>query len=311
MKHRHIKIYTMRSLFFFLLLLCCSSNWAQQFMPIWEVGKMPNSRGLELTDSIDGRLLRRVGTPGIYVFVPDTLQKKCPAVLITPSGGYEVLSYVSAFTVAEWYNRIGIAAFVLKYRLPQSPDVICSYKAPLQDAQRAMRLIYSMAENWSIDNRKIGVMGISAGGHVASCLCTLQEDWAKVGDKLDTISFCPTFAILQSSVISMTEYAHMVSCNTLLGHNHSKALAEKMSGQLHVSQNTPPTFLVHATDDGVVPPENSVMYYWALKEKNIKNCCLHTFPRGGHSLGIRKNPGTASFWPEMAKEWLKEIGILK
>lgn len=283
---------------------------AQEFIPIWPANQMPNSKGTELKDSINAELIYRVAIPGVYAFRPSNAENKGAAVLILPSGGYSVLSYATGFQLAKWFNTIGITAYVLKYRLPQSPDVIESYRVPLQDTQRAMRLIRSKASEWGYDAAKVGVMGASAGGHVAACLSTITECWYEQKDSIDRKSFIPNYAILVSPVISMTEAAHVPSRNTLLGKKALPDLLELLSCQLHVGKQTPPSFVVHAENDKTVSPINSILYYSSLVRNEIEGSSLHIFPSGDHSIRIRKNPGTTSFWPDLAEKWLVEIGII-
>src|SRR3954463_792071 len=149
---------------------------AQQFMPIWPEGKKPNFNGKVVKDSITNRVWK-VGTPGVYAFVVSKEESTGTAVLICPGGGYERLAYLqSGFTLAKWYNTHGISAFVLNYRLPNQTDLVNRKIAPLQDAQRAMKVIRTHAAEWNIQPDKIGVMGISAGGHLASWLGESGED---------------------------------------------------------------------------------------------------------------------------------------
>src|ERR1051325_4129537 len=140
-----------------------------EFIPLYPKGKMPNSKGLNLKDSIMNERIYRVGTPGMYAFFPSSAENKGAAVLICPGGGYERLAYVISGTqLAKWFNSIGISAFVLNYRLPNSPDLVQREIGPLQDAQRALKIIRKNAEKWGIKPDKIGVQGSSAGGHLAS-----------------------------------------------------------------------------------------------------------------------------------------------
>lgn len=293
-----------------LWLFTANSAKAQGFIELWEAGRMPNSRGVAVKDNMNAELIYQVSVPGVYAFRPSNAENKGAAVLILPSGGYSVLSYATGFQLAKWFNTIGITAYVLKYRLPQSPDVIESYKAPLQDAQRAMKLVRSKANEWGYDETKVGVMGASAGGHIAACLSTIDKCWYDSVDSIDEKSFTPTFAILISPVISMLEATHIPSRNTLLGKKASRETEEALSCQLHVNSQTPPSFIVHAENDETVSPVNSMLYYSSLMKQNIKGSTLHIFPEGGHSIRVRKNPGTTGFWPELAENWLIEIGMI-
>lgn len=288
------------------------SSMAQEFVTIWDGGLMPNSKGLNVKDSIANERVYQVGTPGMYVFQPSEAENKKAAVLIIPGGGYARLAYqISGWQLAKWFNTFGVTAFVLSHRLPQSPDVEVSYKAPLEDAQRAMRYIRGHADVYGIDVNKVGVMGSSAGGHLSLCLATIPEDWGRGQDALDGYSFRPDFSILISPVVSMREYAHKGSRDNLLGKQPTEALLHLFSCDEQVKKNTPPAFLVHATDDKAVSCMNSVLYYSVLKKHDVEKSTLHIFPEGGHSISLRDNPGTTNSWPALAEAWMKEIGILQ
>ncbi len=285
---------------------------AQRFIPLWN-NNMPNSRGINIKDSIANERIYKVGIPRIYEFkVPESQNKKA-AVLIIPGGGYVRLAYeVGGFQLAKWLNTIGINAFVLIHRLPQSPDVIESYKAPLQDAQRAIRYIRAHANEYGIDTNKIGVMGGSAGGHLAACLSTIKDDWSQVNDSLDVYSFKPNFTILISPVITMElPYTHKGSRDNLLGENPSEFLVKKFSCEQQVDLTTPPAFIVHAMDDNGVNCLNSIFYFTALKKNGKENkSSLHIYSSGGHNIGLRNNPPSTNTWSKSAELWLKEISII-
>ncbi|MEJ5352530.1 MAG: alpha/beta hydrolase [Melioribacteraceae bacterium] len=295
-----------------LSILMSISIYAQRFIPLWN-NNMPNSRGIEIKDSIANERIYRVSKPGIYEFKTPDSQNKKAAVLVIPGGGYVRLAYeVGGFQLAKWLNTLGINAFVLIHRLPQSPDVIESYKAPLQDAQRAMRYIRAHANEYGIDTNKIGVMGGSAGGHLAACLSTIKDDWSKVNDSLDVYSFKPNFTILISPVITMElPYAHKGSRDNLLGENPSEFLIKKFSCEQQVDSTTPPAFIVHAMDDNGVNCMNSIFYFTALKKNGKENkSSLHIYAGGKHNIGLRYNPLSTNTWSELAELWLKEISIL-
>ena len=283
---------------------------AQEFIPLWEKGKMPNSKGIELKDDIRNERIYQVGTPGFYAFFPSQQENKGAAVLICPGGGYQHLAYViSGMQLAKWFNTLGISAFVLNYRLPNSSDLKQREIAPLQDAQRAMRIIRANAEKWQIKPDKIGVLGTSAGGHLAANLGTAAEDAAKIGDIFDKNSFAPNFMILISPVITMGEYAHAGSKKNLLGENPSKQLIEKYSLEKQVTAATPKAFIVDAADDKVVNPRNSLLFYNALLDKNI-SVSLHIFPNGGHAIALRNNPGSTETWTNLCEMWLTEMDFI-
>jgi acetyl esterase/lipase len=300
-----------KTVLLFLFLVHCSVLKAQEFIPLWTKGKMPNSKGLVLKDSINNERLMQVATPGIHVFLTSVNENKGAAVLIIPGGGYHHLSYnISGYQLAKWFNTIGINAFVLDHRLPISPDVKEMEKAPLQDAERAMRIIRANAVKWVIDIEKVGAMGCSAGGHLAASLGTIKDDFASVQDELDNYSFKPNFLILVSPVIDMGTFAHKGSRENLLGKNPSKEWVEKFSLQNQVSDYTPPTFIADAFNDRVVSPMNSLLFYNALFEHHIPSA-LHVFPQGGHSIALRNNPGSTALWVDLCEKWLIETNVIK
>ena len=288
------------------------TSFGQDFVSIWEGGIMPNSKGLTLKDSIANERVYQVAIPGMYVFRPSEAENKGVAVLIIPGGGYVRLAYqISGWQLAKWFNTFGVTAFVLNHRFPQSPDVSVCYKAPLEDAQRAMRYIRRHAEEYGISTERVGVMGSSAGGHLSACLSTITEDWGKGKDELDAYAFKPDFTILVSPVISMCEYAHKGSRENLLGTVPTEKLLHLFSCDEQVTQDTPPAFMVHATDDKAVSSMNSVLYYSALKKSGVLKSTLHIYSEGGHSISLRDNPGTTNSWSALAESWMKEIGMLE
>ncbi|MFC0877843.1 alpha/beta hydrolase [Saccharicrinis sp. FJH2] len=297
---------------FFLFALHISTNLnAQEYIPLWPEGKMPNSQGLTLERVEARERVTQVDVPGMYVFLTARDANTRGAVLICPSGGYQKLTYkTSGIQIAKWLNTLGFNAFVLMYRLPNSPDLRVSYEGPVQDAQRAMKLIRANAPEWGIDANNVGVYGSSAGGHLATTISTIQDDFSNIGDSLDQRNFRPDFQILVSPVVSLVSDYHKGSRNTFLGRNDSEVLAERFSNELNVTDETPPCFMVHADNDHGVSSMNSVRYYTALKAHGVP-ASLHIFPFGGHSIGIRNNPGSTRQWPQLCEAWLKEMGFLK
>ena len=295
---------------FFLLVLACEELQAQEFIPLWPTGKKPNTNGKKITDSLFNERIWRVATPGVYVFQVPKSENKGSAVLICPGGGYERLSYIyNGFQVAKWFNVHGINAFVLTYRLPHQADLQQRELAPLQDAQRAIKLIRANASRYFINANTIGVMGTSAGGHVASSLGNSLEDISIIHDSLDQVSYRPDFMILLSPVISMGQYAHAGSRKNLLGQDSSSSTIEKYSNELHVTPATPPTFIVHAQNDSTVPVMNSLLFYHALIEKKVA-ATIHIFPQGGHGIKMFDNPGSTDLWTDLLYKWLIEKGFV-
>lgn len=280
---------------------------SQDFIPLWPEGKKPNFNGRKVTDTVYNDRIWRVGTPGMYAFVVPKSENKGTAVLICPGGGYERISYLyNGFNLAKWYNSIGVNAFVLIYRLPHQSDLQQRAIAPLQDAQRAMRLIRQNASTWNILPGKIGVMGTSAGGHLATMLAT-REDVSQISDSVDKAAYRPDFMVLLSPVVSMGNLAHGGSKRNLLGADTSKAMIEKYSSELQISAFTPPAFIVHALNDSTVKVQNSLMLHNALIAAKI-NASLHVFPQGGHGIRLDDNPGSTDLWLPLLEAWLKEMG---
>jgi acetyl esterase/lipase len=210
--------------------------------------------------------------------------------------------------IAAWLNQNGIIGILLKYRLPNDTIMKDKTVGPLQDLQEAMRIVRRHAAEWKIDPGKIGVIGFSAGGHLASTLSTRFNE--KVYDS-DTTSARPDFAILGYPVITMSELnTHTGSRKNLLGKSPDPVLVEYFSNERHVLKNTPPTFIFQAEDDKTVPVQNSIEYYTALKDKGVA-AELHIYPQGGHGFGLAKNGGTESTWPDACIKWLMQIGMVK
>lgn len=283
-----------------------------QLVNIWEANQMPNyqnKKGEERIPERDILFIENVQKPGLEIFLPSERNANGMAVLICPGGGYGGVAYDWEGTdYAKWFNSQGIAAFVLKYRMPQAESVITSYKAPIQDAQRAMRYIRHKAADFNIDKSKVGVIGSSAGGHLASTLGTqLNAEYYKGIDVIDQESAHPNFMMLIYPVISMIEgVTHKGSRNNLLGKHPSDELVLQFSNELRVTSATPVTFIVHSGDDAVVPVENSIRMYQALLKKDV-NTTMHIFPNGGHGYSMGINSSDAPDWTGMAKQWLSSI----
>lgn len=292
------------------LLITCRQSFAQEFIPLWPEGRKPNFNGHAVTDSIYNERIVRVGTPGIYCYPVPQAENTGTAVLICPGGGYARLSHIySGFNLAKWYNTQGISAFVLIYRLPHQADLLNREMVPLQDAQRAMKLLRSQAGRWKLNPERTGVMGTSAGGHLAAQLSNATEDISRINDALDTVSYRPDFAILLSPVITLGEYTHVGSRNNLLGNNASPALIKKYSTENSVTSRNPATFIVHASNDSTVKVQNSLMYYSELLQHRVP-ASYHVFPQGAHSIRLIENPGSVDQWTNLLVAWLKEMKLL-
>jgi acetyl esterase/lipase len=250
----------------------------------------------------------KVTDPSLYVYLPPADKATGTAVLICPGGGYGALAFNhEGNTIAKWLNENGIAGIVLKYRLPS--DLIMKNKSigPLQDAQEALRTIRRNAVKWNIDPLKIGVMGFSAGGHLASTLSTHFDE--KVYEVKDTTSARPDFSILIYPVITMdSSFTHAGSRRNLIGEEPDNEAIKHFSNELQITENTPPAFLAHSSDDEAVPVKNSIVYYEGLKKFNSPSE-LHVFRKGGHGYGLAAGKDTQSAWPALCLSWMKSLGF--
>jgi acetyl esterase/lipase len=269
---------------------------AQTPLALWENGA-PNALGKEPAD-----------TPTITPFPAPKEKATGAAVLVLPGGGYARLSDVKeGSAVAEWLNSLGISAYVLKYRLGMR------YHQPNQllDAARAMRVLRSRAKEWNLDEKRIGILGFSAGGHLASTLAT-KFDAGKPEDKdpIERFGSRPDLQILIYPVVTMGEFTHAGSKKNLLGDNPTPELVKLYSNELHVTKETPPAFLVHTMTDTAVPLENSLQYVAALRRAGIP-FELHLYEQGPHGFGLAPaNPILAS-WAERCADWLSLHGFAK
>jgi pectinesterase len=280
---------------------------APQVIPLYKNG-VPNSTGAPDKENSASRdninRIAKVSNPTLTIFKPAKPNGK--AVIICPGGGYLYLTIdKEGKKVAEEMNRWGITAFVLKYRLPDDTTNIDKSLAPLQDAQQAIRLVRSNAKEWGINKDQIGIMGFSAGGHVAATAAT-HFNFKADEFNADTTSVRPDFAILIYPVISFdSNITHKGSRNNLIGAKPTLDKTVLFSNELQVTKNTPASFLVHAGDDGSVPVENSIRYYQACI-KNKVPAEMHLYPKGGHGFGMY-NKTTDDNWMERLKLWLSRL----
>ena len=309
-KNERLNYFTMnKNILTIILLLMIKSASAQSGieMPLYKDG-VPNS----ITSNVHERFILVGGTRRIYDVTDPTLTKFSPekpngmSIIICPGGSYLRLSIdEEGVFVARLLNQYGITAFVLKYRLPNDTMMIDKSIAPLQDAQQAIRMIRKNATAWGLNANKIGIMGFSAGGHVASSAATHFNFMA---DSIiqDTTSVRPDFAMLIYPVISFQDdIMHKGSRDNLLGKNPGEEKIKFFSNELQVTKNTPPVFLVHAGDDHTVAVENTIRFYMAC-QKNKVPAEMHIYPKGGHGFGLN-NKTTTDKWTDRLINWLKTL----
>lgn len=300
-------------LIFLISLGMVTSTLAQPFkMELYPEGQIPNYRDVgekEEMDTSDFIRIRKVQVPDITVYLPSKKNATGDAVIICPGGGYWILAYDwEGSDIAKFWNSKGVAAIVLKYRLPTSESQIEPHKSPLMDAQRAMRMVRYHAWEWNINPERIGIMGFSAGGHLASTLSThFDPGDPSSEDPIEQQSCRPDFSILIYPVISFTgEYQHSGSRKALVGED--TVLARFYSNELQVNETIPPAILIHSGDDKSVPVKNSIMYYQALIQNGI-TAGMHIYPYGGHGYSLALGKGYLSTWPERCNDWLKSLDL--
>lgn len=285
----------------------------QTVVKLWP-GGVPNSIANEhykerIVEAWGRNSYANVKDPEIQVYFAPREKSTGTAVIICPGGGYGRIAYVKeGEPIAAWLNENGITAIILKYRLPSDSIMKDKSIGPLQDAQEAVRIVRRNAQAWGIDPSKIGIMGFSAGGHVASTLCTHYSE--NTYQPIDATSARPDFAILGYPVISMTRpLTHLGSRIALLGNSPDTAMILHFSNELQVTPETPPAFIFLSTDDGAVPVANSVNYFTALQKNNIPGE-LHIFLSGGHGYGLAENGKSEKQWPAACLEWMKTGGYI-
>ena len=241
------------------------------------------------------------GCPSITPYLLEDRTNPTAAVIVFPGGGYARRAPHEAEPIARWLNSIGISAFVLNYR-------VAPYKhpVPLGDAERAVRLVRHRAAEWHVDPKRIGVLGFSAGGHLAATLATHYDQMKRAaGDPIDNHSSRPDLVILAYAVITLGEFTHAGSRDFLLGENPDPQLIRSLSNETQVTADTPPMFLWHNADDLAVPVENSLHFAEALSKHKVP-FSLHVFPKGGHGVGMAFDFAEASQWTSLCETWLKE-----
>ena len=268
-----------------------------QIVPLW-TGAAPGALGSDESD-----------IPALTVYLPRTMTAATPAMIVCPGGAYARLaSNHEGRQVAAYLNSLGMAAFVLRYRLGPR------YHHPIElgDAQRAIRTLRSRAAEWRLDPTRIGIIGFSAGGHLAMSASTMFDSGdPKAVDAIERVGSRPDFAVLGYPVISMTAaWTHQGSKQNLLGANPDADLAKRLSGEFAVTKATPQTFIFHTNEDTVVPVENSVHYFLALRQAGIP-AEMHVFEKGPHGVGLANDDAALSPWSGLLATWLRGRGVIK
>ena len=268
-----------------------------QVVPLWS-GTPPGALGTDESD-----------IPALTVYLPRTMTVSTPAMIVCPGGSYRALaSNHEGRQVAAYLNSLGIAAFVLRYRLGPR------YHHPIElgDAQRAIRILRSHAEEWRLDRARIGIMGFSAGGHLAMSASTLF-DAGNPGsaDPVDRSGSRPDIAVLGYPVISMTApWTHLGSKTNLLGDHPDPELARRLSGEVSVTRDTPPTFIFQTNEDRTVPAENSLHYFLALRQAAVP-AEMHVFEKGPHGVGLANDDPSLAPWSTLLANWLRRRTFIK
>jgi len=268
---------------------------AAEVITLWPNGT-PGAKGTEPVD-----------IPTLTVYRPAEGKNAGASVVVCPGGGYGALAPHEGQPIAEWLASNGITAFVLKYRL--GPRY--RHPAMIDDANRAIRTVRSRASEFGIDPKRIGILGFSAGGHLASTAGTHYDAGKpEAADPVERASSRPDFLVLLYPVISLgTEYGHGGSKKNLLGENPPEDLVKNLTNELQVDKNTPPAFLVHTNDDKPVPAENSFLFVMAMRKAGVP-CELHMFEKGRHGLGLGMGDPAFSEWPKLCEIWFRQRGIL-
>ncbi|MGD0654941.1 MAG: alpha/beta hydrolase [Thermoguttaceae bacterium] len=264
---------------------------------LWPKGA-PGAKGDKPTDK-----------PALTVFLPDKSKANGTALVICPGGAYGHLALDhEGKQIAEWLNSLGVAGFVLEYRHRGGGY---GHPAPMQDAQRAIRTVRARAADWNVNPARLGIIGFSAGGHLASTAGThFDKGDSQAADPIERESCRPDFMILCYPVIAFGElYTHQGSQNNLIGKDAPAELVKSLSNEKQVTPETPPTFLFHTDEDKTVPSENSIQFYLALHKAKVP-AELHIYQKGGHGQGLAgKIPGTSN-WPKACEEWLRKQKLL-
>ena len=301
----------MKYKFLLFILIMQTLAKAQTEIPLYE-GAVPNSKSTpnqEYRDTIGNGILivHKITHPTLTIFDAPKGKANGTAVVICPGGGYTIVAIGhEGSDLAKRFNEMGVTAFVLKYRIPDDSTMNDRTIGPLQDAQRAVQYVRQHAKQFKIDKKRIGIVGFSAGGHLASTVGTHFNKPVIANRKT---SLRPDFMILVYPVISFTDsLMHQGSRDNLLGKNLSADRVDYYSNELQVNKKTPPTFLVHAKDDDAVKVENSIRFYEALQKQGVA-AEIFLYEKGGHGFGMN-NPTSQVKWMDLVENWMKKNGWL-
>ncbi len=303
-----------KQIFFILFALSSHFLLAQDTLRLWNENMSYSNGTIGQEEFTDQGHVRNIQDPTITIYLPDSSKNTGAAVVICPGGGYWLLAIKhEGHDIARWLNTIGVAGIVLKNRLPTSENITDSSEVALADAQRAVRMTRYHAAEWGIDPTKIGIMGFSAGGHLASTAGThFDRGLAESTDSVQKVSCRPDFMILMYPVISMSEsFMHSGSAKNLIGENPSEEQKLRFSNEKQVTADTPPTILIHSSDDKAVPVANSIVFFQALNAHGV-SAELHIYNSGAHGYGLgRKDGSSHNLWPTTCEAWLKDMVFSK
>jgi len=292
---RTLKVIALFGAFLFLSLTISAQEIVEEYS-----GPVPNSKNSGKKETFNSGMFRGVTKPTLEIYLPEKEKTTGTAVIIIPGGSYAVVVYQGeGISTAKQFAKNGIVAFVLKYRLPDDSIMQNKTIGPLQDAQQAIKYVRENAAKWGVDINKVGIVGFSAGGHLASTAATHFQK-AMIENKSNT-NLRPDFQVVVYPVISMQDsLTHRDSRNNLLGKTPSRELTDQYSNELQVTANTPPTYITHAADDNVVDVDNSIRYFEALRHNKVP-VEMHIYPSGGHGFIFRQPD-----WIDPLLLWMKK-----
>ncbi|MGN6494018.1 MAG: alpha/beta hydrolase [Agriterribacter sp.] len=298
----------MRLTHLFFLMLCVNCLHAQQTIPLYdkEVPGMLPVASIEKYDSAKGHAFN-VTNPSLTIYLPEKSKATGAAVIVCPGGGYGMLVMnTEGHAIAKYFAEHGVAAFALKYRLPDDKRMKDKSIAPLQDAQRAIQMVRQRAAEWNVDTARVGIMGFSAGGHLASTAGTHFNN--PVISNTQHTNLRPSFMILVYPVVSMTDkLGHSGSRQNLLGKNPSPQKIHLFSNELQVTAQTSPAYLLHAGDDKAVDVDNSIWLYEALRKHKVP-AEMHIYPKGDHGFILQWSHDE---WLGLCLKWMKNSGFVQ